>query len=226
MFLVQKPNHQLLRSPIHCSYIPPPPPPPPPQESLGVGGDVAYTCETAGYFFLYQACNGHMYITWWSHVLIVHGYRCSAVGNTIVVRWSTKLTRWCHHYMFVHTGNCICYSYMLYIALFYPSLKECQLFANISPSPNTLLMPPSHCSKGEVFLRTGKLLRLESGLLNSEIWLFRWKCSKLLDSKTSLTHAALITVNVIIKARTPVCLDNDHLVFVITTEFLLVTIVH
>lgn len=24
------------------------------QESLGVGGDVSYTCETAGHFFLYQ----------------------------------------------------------------------------------------------------------------------------------------------------------------------------
>ncbi len=27
------------------------------QKSLKVEGDVAYTCETAGHFFLYQVCN-------------------------------------------------------------------------------------------------------------------------------------------------------------------------
>lgn len=36
------------------------------QQSLGVAGDVAYTCETAGHFFLYQVCDapgeGHTYV--------------------------------------------------------------------------------------------------------------------------------------------------------------------
>jgi len=27
------------------------------QTSLGVAGDMSYTCETAGYFYIYQVCS-------------------------------------------------------------------------------------------------------------------------------------------------------------------------
>ena len=52
------------------------------QGSLGVSGDMSYTCETAGYFFLYQV-SVHRMFPWCSHSLLqfscVHGIMESEV---------------------------------------------------------------------------------------------------------------------------------------------------
>ena len=44
------------------------------QESLGVQGDVSYTCETAGHFYLYQIIRRYVYHTGYLHLVIAQKY--------------------------------------------------------------------------------------------------------------------------------------------------------